>query len=267
MRKKLKNRKISEKLASVSLIAALLIIWQIISDVGLVPAFMLPSPVTVVKAFVKDFSVLMDNLSITLLAGVLGLLSGVVAGFCLAVIMDYRKGLRNAIYPILVFSQTIPTVAIAPLLVLWMGYGLAPKVVVIFLVTFFPVTVNLFESFQATDPDRLRLLKAMGANEFQLFKFVKWPAALDSFFAALKVSASYSIVGAVIAEWLGGAKGLGVYMTQVRKSFAYDKMFAVILLISALSLVLLFILNIVQNKIMPWKKFQNGKDTKNEKNS
>ncbi|NLJ70498.1 MAG: ABC transporter permease [Clostridiaceae bacterium] len=260
------NKKIPEKFYSISLVAVLLIVWQVVSDVGIVPSFMLPSPITVIKVFIKDFPVLMDNLSITLLAGLLGLTFGVIAGFCLAVLMDSREGLRKAIYPILIFSQTIPTVAIAPLLVLWLGYGLAPKITVIFLVTFFPVAVNLLESFQATDPDQIRLLQAMGATNFQVFYYVKWPGALDSFFAALKVSASYSIVGAVIAEWLGGSKGLGVYMTQVRKSFAYDKMFAVIFLISALSLVLIFALNIIQNKIMPWKKFQSGKDTNNEEN-
>ncbi|HHT25203.1 MAG TPA: ABC transporter permease [Clostridiaceae bacterium] len=267
MKQLFNNKRISERFYGISLVAVLLIVWQVVSDIELVPSFMLPSPVTVVKAFVKDFPVLMDNLSITLIAGLLGLTFGVIAGFCLAVLMDYRTGLCKAIYPILIFSQTVPTVAIAPLLVLWMGYGLAPKITVIFLVTFFPVTVNLLESFQAADPDQISLLQAMGATKFQIFYYVKWPGALDSFFAALKVSASYSIVGAVIAEWLGGSKGLGVYMTQVRKSFAYDKMFAVIFLISALSLVLLFGLNIIQNKVMPWKKFQLEEDTNNEKKS
>ncbi|MGB4610767.1 MAG: ABC transporter permease [Saccharofermentanales bacterium] len=261
------KKKIPEKMYSISLVAVLLIVWQVVSDIEIVPSFMLPSPITIAKAFIEDFPVLMNNLSVTLIAGLLGLILGVIAGFCLAVLMDYHMILYKALYPILIFSQTVPTVAIAPLLVLWMGYGLAPKITVIFLVAFFPVTVNLFESFQAADPDQIRLLQAMGATNFQIFYYVKWPGALDSFFAALKVSASYSIVGAVIAEWLGGSKGLGVYMTQVRKSFAYDKMFAVIFLISALSLFLLFILNVFQKKVMPWQKYQAGKDVRNEENS
>lgn len=236
-----------------TLVTLLLIVWQIVSMLEIVPSFMLPSPVAVVKAFVKDFPLLMENLWITLLEALLGLGSGVIAGFVLAVLMDRNEALNKAISPLLVFSQTIPTVAIAPLLVLWLGYGLAPKVIVIFLVTFFPIAVNLLNSFQTADQDQQNLLRAMGASEAMLFRCVKWPAALESFFTALRVSASYSIVGAVIAEWLGGSQGLGVYMTQVRKSFSYDKMFAVIFLISALSLVLLQLIELIKRLSMPWK--------------
>ncbi len=251
-------------LYSVSLIVAILLGWQLVSAIGLVPSFMLPSLLRVVRAFIRDFPLLMENLGITLWEAALGLGSGVAVGFLFALIMDRWAGLRKALYPLLVFSQTVPTVAVAPLLVLWMGYGILPKVVIVFLVTFFPITVTLLESFRATDPDQLRLLQAMGASESQLFYYVKWPQAMESFFAALKVSASYSVVGAVIAEWLGGTKGLGVYMTQVRKSFSYDKMFAVIFLISALSLVLLFGLDIVRKRVMPWKRVRNRKEN-NEK--
>lgn len=247
------KRKLPDRVYSVTLVALLLIVWQIVSMLEIVPSFMLPSPVAVVKAFVKDFPLLMENLWITLLEALLGLGSGVIAGFVLAVLMDRNEALNKAISPLLVFSQTIPTVAIAPLLVLWLGYGLAPKVIVIFLVTFFPIAVNLLNSFQTADQDQQNLLRAMGASEAMLFRFVKWPAALESFFTALRVSASYSIVGAVIAEWLGGSQGLGVYMTQVRKSFSYDKMFAVIFLISALSLVLLQLIELIKRLSMPWK--------------
>lgn len=248
------DRGLRDKLYSFSLVAGILLAWQIVSDSGLVPSFMLPSPLTVMRAFFTDLPLLLENLGITLLEAMLGLGSGVALGFLFALAMERWNGLRLALYPLLVFSQTVPTVAIAPLLVLWMGFGLAPKVLVVFLVTFFPITVNLLESFRATDPDRLRLLEAMGASRGQLFRFAKWPNAMEPFFAALKVSASYSVVGAVIAEWLGGTKGLGVYMTQVRKSFAYDKMFAVIFLISALSLALLFLLERLKALSMPWKR-------------
>ncbi len=255
---KSKRRKVPDQLYSMSLVALLLIIWQLVSSLELVPSFMLPSPIAVVKAFISDFPLLMENLWITLLEALLGLGSGLVFGFVFAVLMDRYEALDKAISPLLVFSQTVPTVAIAPLLVLWLGYGLAPKVIVIFLVTFFPIAVNLLNSFQAADRDQQNLLRAMGASESMIFRFVKWPSSLESFFAALKVSASYSIVGAVIAEWLGGTKGLGVYMTQVRKSFSYDKMFAVIFLISALSLVLLQAIELIKRLSMPWKSSSRG---------
>ena len=150
--------------------------------------------------------------------------------------MDRFEGLYLALEPLMTISQTIPTIAIAPLLVLWFGYGLAPKVVLIVLTTFFPVTVSLVQGLRSVDPDMIDLMRTMGASRWQIFWYAKLPAAADQFFSGLKISATYAIVGAVIAEWLGGFSGLGVYMTRVRKSFSYDKMFASIIVVSALSL-------------------------------
>lgn len=251
MRKKLQN--ITSKLHSSAAILVILAVWQILSGTGIVPSFLLPSPVQVVKAFVADFGLLMGHLKVTLLEGALGLVLGVVIGFAFAVLMDRFEWIYKAFYPIIVITQTIPTIAIAPLLVLWLGYGIAPKVTLIIIVTFFPVAVGLLEGFRAADKDTINLLKSMGAGQMQIFWHVKLPGALDRFFASLKISASYSVVGAVIAEWLGGYNGLGVYMTRVRKSYAFDKMFAVIFLISAISLLLMKGVSFLQKKMMPWK--------------
>ena len=154
----------------------------------------------------------------------------------------------------MVITQTIPTIAIAPLLVLWMGYEMAPKVTLIVIVTFFPIAIGLLEGFQSADKDTINLLKAMGANRLQIFLHVKFPSSLGRFFASLRISVSYCVVGAVISEWLGGYNGLGVYMTRVRKSYAFDKMFAVIFLISAISLLLMWLVSILQKKCMPWEE-------------
>lgn len=236
------------------LILALLLVWQLLSAFGIVPSFLLPSPIEVAKAFMNDFPLLMKNLWVTLWEAALGLASGIVFGFAFALLMEHFHRLRQALYPLLVLTQTIPTVAIAPLLVLWMGYGIAPKVVLIFIVTFFPITTNLLEGFQMADADEIRLLQAMGASQIQIFKYIKWPAALNPFFSSLKIAVSYAIVGAVIAEWLGGYAGLGVYMTRVKASYSYDKMFAVIFLISILSLLLLSVLEQIKKFAMPWQR-------------
>ncbi len=236
------------------LILLLLLVWQILSGLGIVPTFLLPSPMDVTRAFINDFPLLMENLWVTLWEAALGLASGIVFGFAFALLMEYFPRLRQALYPVLVLTQTVPTVAIAPLLVLWMGYGIAPKVVLIFIVTFFPITTSLLEGFQTADVDEIRLLQAMGASQIQIFKFIKWPAALSSFFSSLKIAASYAIVGAVIAEWLGGNAGLGVYMTRVKASYLYDKMFAVIFLISFLILLLLGLLEQIKKWTMPCQR-------------
>ncbi len=190
----------------------------------------------------------------TLLEAFLGLFLGVIVGFGTALLMDAFPLVHKALYPLLVITQTIPTVAIAPLLVLWLGYEMAPKVVLIIIVTFFPIAVGLFDGFQSADPDTIRLLRSMGAGRFQIFRHVKLPGSMNRFFSSLRISVSYSVVGAVISEWLGGFEGLGVYMTRVKKSFAFDKMFAVIFLITAISLLLMGTVRLIQKKCMPWEE-------------
>lgn len=250
---KRKSQNIINKCYSIGAIALLLIIWQIVCSLHIVPEFMLPSPAKVVKAFVSDFPLLMSHSKTSLIEAFLGLFLGVCIGFFIAVLMDHYEWLYRTLYPIIVLTQTIPTVAIAPLLVLWLGYEMAPKVVLIILVTFFPIAVGVFNGFQSADLDTIRLLRSMGAKRRQIFWHVKLPSCLGDFFSSLRISVSYAIVGAVIAEWLGGVSGLGVYMTRVRKSFAFDKMFAVIFLISFISLLLIGLVNLLQKICMPWE--------------
>lgn len=251
MKRKLQN--ITGKLWTVSALAIILIIWQTVSATGLVPNFMLPSPVDVVKAFLTDFSQLMANSKVTLMEAAFGLFFGVAVGFFMAVLMDRFENVYKAFYPLIVLTQTVPTVAIAPLLVLWFGYEMLPKVILIVIVTFFPVTVGLLDGFKSADKDMINLMRSMGAGDFQIFRYIKLPGSMSYFFASLRISVSYSVVGAVISEWLGGFHGLGVYMTRVKKAFSYDKMFAVIFLISIISLLLMKLVDYLQKKAMPWE--------------
>ena len=240
--------------APVCAVVALLAVWQGACSLGLVPNFMLPSPVQVVSALVADFPLLLSHMWTTLSEAALGLVIGVAVGFVFAVLMDKFETFYQAFDPLLTVSQTVPTVAIAPLLVLWFGYGLMPKVLLVVLTTFFPVTVALASGFRSVDPDQVDLLRTMNATEWQIFRYAKLPAAMEQFFSGLRISATYAIVGAVISEWLGGFTGLGVYMTRVRKSFAYDRMFAVIIITSALSLALMKGVDVLERICMPWKK-------------
>ena len=218
----------------------------------LVPAYMLPSPVDVLRAFVDNFSIMMKQASVTLQETVYGLAIGIVIAFVVAALMDRFAILYKAIYPVLVVTQTIPTIAIAPLLVLWMGFGMAPKITLVVITTFFPIAIGLLNGFENVDPDAVNLMRSMGAGRLQIFRYVKLPNATASFFSGLRVSAAYAVVGAVVSEWLGGFEGLGVYMTRVKKAYAFDKMFAVILFISAISLVLMGIVVLLERAAMPW---------------
>ena len=220
----------------------------------LVENFMLPSPIQVTKTLIREFPILMEHSIVTLAEAFIGLCFGILLGFVMAVFMDQFEPLYKAFYPLVVLSQTIPTVAIAPLLVLWFGYDMEPKIILIVITTFFPIAIGLLNGFKSVDQDSVHLLQAMGAGRLQIFKHIKLPSAMSQFFAGLRISASYAIVGAVISEWLGGFSGLGVYMTRVKKAFSFDKMFAVIFLISSISLLLMKGVDLLQKKCMPWEK-------------
>ena len=242
----------------IALIVGIVVLWEAVCAFGLVPKYMLPAPTDIVLAFIGDFPDLCAHAAVTLQEAAAGLLLGVALGFVCAVGMDAFDWLYRAFYPILVITQTIPTVAIAPLLVLWFGYEMAPKVILIVLTTFFPMAVGLLDGFRAVDPDSVDLLRSMGADRRQIFRYIKCPAALPQFFSGLRIAAAYSVVGAVISEWLGGFSGLGVYMTRVRKAYAFDKMFAVIILISVISLLLMALVDRLQKLCMP---YANTKET------
>ena len=233
---KRKSENIRDKLLPAGTFCLILLIWWGLSAVKLIPNYMLPSPLDVGKAFVSDFPNLMRHALISLEEAAAGLAIGTLLAFGLAFLMDRFLTLEKAVFPLLVVTQTIPTIAIAPLLVLWMGFGLEPKIVLVVITTFFPIAVGLLDGFKSVDPDAVALLRSMNATRWQIFRHVKFPASLPFFFSGLRISASYAVVGAVISEWLGGFEGLGVYMTRVRKAYAFDKMFAVILLVTAVSL-------------------------------
>lgn len=233
-------------------------LWELVVRVGVVPSFLLPAPSQVMAALVEDAPLLAQHAATTLAEAALGLVLGVLVGFACAMLMDRFEVVNLVLNPLITVSQTIPTVAIAPLLVLWFGYGIVPKVVLIVLTTFFPVTVSLLEGLSSVDPDMEDLMRTMNATEGQIFLRVKLPAAMEHLFSGLRISATYAIVAAVISEWLGGFSGLGVYMTRVRKSFSYDKMFAVIILTSGLSLMLMWFVDLLEYLCIPWRRAKRG---------
>ena len=237
--------------------ASVIAIWQFLSESAIIPPFLLPGPLRVIAVFIADFPLLMRHLSYTLFEAISGLAIAVMTAFILAVFMDSNRLIKQSLTPILLLTQTMPVIAIAPLLILWMGYGLAPKITLVFLTCFFPVTISLLGAFASADIDALRLLQSMGAKKWQLYRYIKIPQALPAFFSGLKIAASYSIIGAVVAEWLGGDAGLGVYMIRVRRSYSFDRMFAVIILVSALSLLLIKLVTLMEKRALPWRTKKN----------
>lgn len=235
-----------------SLLFMLLIFWEILVSLQIIDRLILPSPLDVVKAFINDFPLLLSHSYNTLTVAFLGVFISISFSFILSLIMDRYNTVYELVYPVALLSQTIPTVAIAPLLIIWLGYYMKPKIVLVVLSTFFPLLVSLLEGYKSVDKDNINLLKSMGANTYQMYIHLKLPSSFRYFLSGLKVSMSYALISAVISEWLGGYYGLGVYMTRVKKAFALDKMFAVIFLISFLSLLLMNIIDKLEKKLIKY---------------
>jgi len=161
-------------------------------------------------------------------------------------------------YPLFVISQTIPTIALAPLILVWFGYGMLPKVLVVALVTFFPLAVSLAEGYRQVDPRMVRLLQTMGARTGHILRYLLWPHALPSFFAGLRIATTYSVTGAVVGEWLGATKGLGIYLVRAAKSFRADRLFAVITVIVLLSLLFFGVVELLARYTLRWQRNAEG---------
>lgn len=250
MKTKLQN--ITNFLFRYSMIIVILLIWQIFAMTGILPEFLLPSPIQVVMAFVKDFGLIMHHFRYTMVSAFIGISVAILLAFVLSIIMNWSRSFYDFFYSPIVVSQTIPTVAIAPLLVIWLGYDMKPKIVLIVMTVFFPILISLLNGYQSVDKDCLKLLQTMGASKWQTYYHAKFPASVGYFFSGLRVSMSYALISSVIAEWLGGHFGLGVYMTRVRKAYAIDKMFAIIFFISILSLLLMAFVDYLHKKIVKY---------------
>ncbi len=214
--------------------------------------FILPSPAEVLQAGWETRALLGQHIAVTMLETALGLGIGLALAVAAAAVMDLSGFVRRALYPILVASQTVQILAIAPLLIIWFGFGLEPKIIIVVLVTFFPMAVSTAQGLASADPDLIALLRAMGARRPQIWRIVRLPAALPSFFAGLRVAVTYSVVGATIAEWVGGSAGLGVYMLRSKNALATDQVFVGMLITTLLSIGLFVLVTVVERLVLPW---------------
>ncbi len=220
-----------------------LIIWEIAVRQDWVPFFILPAPSMIIAGLWKYKEQLFTiHLGTTLYEVLVGLFFSVVAAILLAVGMFFSKTIQRIFYPILIVSQTIPLIAIAPVFALWFGYSLWTKIAAVILFSFFPLLVNLYDGLKMTKDDLMDLLKTMGANRWQIFRKVQVPMAIPSFFSGLKVVAVYSITGATIGEWLGAESGLGYFGRRMASTLRSDGVFASVLLLSLLGLILFIII-------------------------
>ena len=233
-----------------------MILWQVVCVLGFIPSYLLPDPVSIFLKIGEKAQVLFPACLITVEEAVLGLGVGVVFGFFLAVIIDSSTFLRRALLPLLSVSQTIPIIAVAPLLVLLLGFGILPKVVLVALMTFFPISIACVGGFSSAPVQTLQMSRSCGANFVKTFLCVKVPFCAKTFFDALKISVTYAFSGAVIAEWLGGDVGLGVMMTRARKSFDMTTLFACVFLIVIITILAVCAVKFIEKKSIKWRDYE-----------
>ena len=243
-------------LRPIFLAAGLLLLWQTMVSLSGTPAFILPGPLPVAKALLTHLPILGPHLVTTVSEILIGLLFGVLLGSSTAVTMIISPPLKRWMLPILVVSQAIPVFALAPVLVLWFGYGMASKIAMAVLIIFFPVTASFYAGMQRTNPDLLDLARIMGARPSAILRSIVIPSALPAFAAGVRVATAVAPIGAVVGEWVGSSAGLGFYMLHANARMQIDLMFAALTLLACVSLLLYFLIDRLLDRLIYWQPNQ-----------
>ncbi|EHJ01329.1 ABC-type transporter, integral membrane subunit [Clostridium sp. DL-VIII] len=243
-----------KNLPAIILTTILLVLWQVIAMI-INAHYILPSPTQIlVKLWELKEPLFLVHLPATMGVTILGLFISIILGLALAIFMDMSEKVENALYPVVIASQTIPTTAIAPLFVLWFGYSIWSKVLVTILITFFPIAIAVHDGFKATKREMEELLITYGASRKDIFIKLKIPTALPYFFSAIKMAVPLSIIGAAIAEWLGAQSGLGYFSKRMMTQLDGAGVFAPIVLLSLIAIIIVAIVNIIEKKVIKWRK-------------
>jgi putative hydroxymethylpyrimidine transport system permease protein len=246
-------------LAPVLLLAALIGLWQVAADTGALASvlgledFLVPSPSQVATTLWEDRSLLADNAWVTLKEVLLGFLCALVVGLAFAVALHLSQTLRRALYPLLVASQTVPVIVIAPILIVWFGYGLGPKLGIIALICFFPITVNTLDGLRSVDPEAIKMMRTLDASRWQILRRVEAPAALPFAFSGAKIAVAVAVIGAVFGEWSGASEGLGYLLLLDNNLLETARMFASVFILSAMAIALFGLLALAERRFVRWR--------------
>jgi len=230
----------------------LLVVWQWYTMQSGVNVLLLPSPFLVGTALVEQRDLLWSNMLVTLYETAVGLVTALATGVFFTTLMDFSSWFRRGIYPLLVMSQTVPFVAIAPLLIVWFGFGLLSKIFLITLVCFFPITVALTDGLSATDPEAIKLYRTFGASRVRIFWSLRLPGAVPALFSGIRIAVSYSILSAIFSEYIGATAGLGFYMQLNQSTFSTAGVMATIAVVALLTASLFGFTHLAEHLLIPW---------------
>jgi putative hydroxymethylpyrimidine transport system permease protein len=239
------------------MLAALLVLlglsgWELYADLGGVDDFILPAPSQIGQALVDDRGLLWSNFTVTAGEVLLGIFVALVLGFALAVAIHFSATVRRALYPLLVGSQAVPIVVVAPLLAVWWGFGITPKLAIIALVCFFPVVVTTLDALAAVDPDQLKLMRTLDASRWQAFRFTEAPAALPAALSGAKIAVAVAVIGAVFAEYAGSSSGLGHLILQAIPQLETARAYAAVVVLAAFAVLLFCAFAFAERRLLPW---------------
>ena len=246
----------SPALRPLLLIVVLVVLWDIVIRVFGIPPYLVPKPLSVVKTLGSEWPMLWRQALPTLYATLGGFALSAAIGVPIAMWIAYSRVAESFVYPLLVFSQSIPKVAIAPLFVVWFGFGVVPKVIAAFLLGFFPVVVSTVQGFKSIEADVIDLARSMGAKPIKVFLKFRLPQALPAIFAGLKVSVTLAVVGAVVGEFVGSNSGLGYVLQKANGTFDLPLMFAALVILSMIGVLLFLVIELVERWLMPWHASQ-----------
>jgi ABC-type nitrate/sulfonate/bicarbonate transport system permease component len=246
------RRLLASWLPAALIVLVLLGLWEGYVRLWAVPKWLLPAPSVIAMTLVVSRELLLAHTMVTLLEVVIGFGLALLCGILLACGMALSRPLERAFYPFVIASQMVPIIVIAPLLLIWVGYGLTPKVIVVALTAFFPIVVNMADGLKSVDPDIVNLLRTMGASRWQIFVKVQVPTSLPFLFSGLRVAMAVSVIGAVIGEWMGSSQGLGYLMIRSKPQFLTERVFAAIVVLSAMGVALFALVGVVEKRAIPW---------------
>jgi ABC-type nitrate/sulfonate/bicarbonate transport system permease component len=228
--------------------------WDVLSGLFKIEDFLVPAPSDVARSLWEDRSLLADDAWVTLREVVLGFALAAVLGVGFAFLIHLSETARRALYPLLVGSQTIPIIAIAPILIVWFGFGLGPKLAIIALICFFPITVNTLDGLRSVDPDLIKMMRTLGAGRLQILWRAEAPSALPFTFSGAKVAIAVAVIGAVFGEWAGSDSGLGHLMLTAQSQLLTARVFAAIAVLSAMAICLFALLSALERRVVTWKE-------------
>lgn len=231
-----------------------LLAWEVIVRLRDTPTWFIPKPTEIGRELVDSRALIWGHTWTTLQEMLLGLTLAFLLGILLAVTIASSRLADRAIYPALVASQAVPIIALAPILLIWFGYGMTPKVIVVVLTCFFPIVVSMVDGLRAADADALALLRSMGANRWQVMRIVRIPAALPSLFSGTRIAAAWSVIGALVGEWVGASSGLGYLMTRSASQFQTPRLYAAVFVAAALGITLFALVALAERIALPWRK-------------